>query len=249
MILECPNCGKRYLVDPRAVGANGRTVRCAACKKEWFASAEKDEVDEVLSFADEVDRQTEDSDWEQPAARPDRSRGTPGVPAIAGAPPVPASLKAATTALGILFLIMAAVYFQPTVSRAMPFAKSIYASLGMYDTQGVVLADLAYNLEPVGTKDRHALSGYLVNTADEPMPMPILSFRMLDREGELVKRLKLSEVVDELQPGEQKMFSRYIDTSPERVERIAVDVGSPWEVKLRSNETEKLNLEEGTNNE
>jgi predicted Zn finger-like uncharacterized protein len=36
MILECPECHSRYLVADSAIGAAGRTVRCANCKHSWF---------------------------------------------------------------------------------------------------------------------------------------------------------------------------------------------------------------------
>lgn len=36
MILECSECHVRYLVSDKAIGENGRTVRCAACRHSWF---------------------------------------------------------------------------------------------------------------------------------------------------------------------------------------------------------------------
>jgi predicted Zn finger-like uncharacterized protein len=35
MIVSCPSCATRYLIDPTALGGEGRTVRCAKCGHSW----------------------------------------------------------------------------------------------------------------------------------------------------------------------------------------------------------------------
>ena len=37
MLIICPSCATSYMIDQAAVGAGGRTVRCARCKATWFA--------------------------------------------------------------------------------------------------------------------------------------------------------------------------------------------------------------------
>lgn len=37
MHIVCPHCTTSFAIDPHAIGADGRTVRCARCKGTWFA--------------------------------------------------------------------------------------------------------------------------------------------------------------------------------------------------------------------
>lgn len=39
MLISCPNCRTSYDVDASKLGAEGRPVRCARCRIQWFAAA------------------------------------------------------------------------------------------------------------------------------------------------------------------------------------------------------------------
>ena len=84
MILECTECNSRYLVPDSAIGADGRTVRCANCKHSWF---QPPAVSEVMERARE--RQAE-------ARRPAVADAVAAAPEIAIGP-APAGNYAAST--------------------------------------------------------------------------------------------------------------------------------------------------------
>ena len=42
MILECPACETRFLVDSALIPAEGRDVKCAKCAHQWFVEADPD---------------------------------------------------------------------------------------------------------------------------------------------------------------------------------------------------------------
>lgn len=116
MILECPSCENRYLVDPRALGKAGRTVRCAKCKHQWFAEpAAREPEEDVLSVEHAAEEQS------TPRPIPPGS----SVPAIhTPQTSVPQSIQYAAVAMLMLFLASALVYFRPLVVESIPGLKA-----------------------------------------------------------------------------------------------------------------------------
>ncbi len=56
MLIVCPSCATSYVIEPAALGAGGRMVRCARCKATWFAG---DEASDGTVGADVVHAEAE----------------------------------------------------------------------------------------------------------------------------------------------------------------------------------------------
>ena len=84
MILTCPDCSSRFMVDAKALG-DGREVRCAKCHHEWFAMPE-DEHDTTDASFEEVDDAFEaeaEEDTDDDAALDDASDADDDLPDFA----------------------------------------------------------------------------------------------------------------------------------------------------------------------
>ena len=93
MIISCPECRGRFRIDPSALGAGGRTVRCSKCAHTWLqvppdpeAGTVREETTDPVPAADaaaladaddaadgDIDSDETDKaiDWDAPAARDD----------------------------------------------------------------------------------------------------------------------------------------------------------------------------------
>jgi len=68
MIIACPACATRYVVPDSAIGAEGRTVRCAKCRHSWFQDGPEPETVEVAPAPAPATFSPAPESFEQPAA-------------------------------------------------------------------------------------------------------------------------------------------------------------------------------------
>lgn len=69
MIISCPECAAKFLIDAAALGATGRMVRCGKCAHTWAEAPPETISENIGTLADEDAAPTPDAD---PVADPDQ---------------------------------------------------------------------------------------------------------------------------------------------------------------------------------
>ncbi|MEE8171783.1 MAG: MJ0042-type zinc finger domain-containing protein, partial [Alphaproteobacteria bacterium] len=152
MIIGCPSCATRYRIGPRALGREGREVRCAKCGHRWLQPPPAERVEPVE------------------------------IPARAGAPAAPApSSVAALRLVPTAMLFAAGILFGLTFSlnriaatEGIPFIPYVFwQAVGA----GVLLLTLSFIFRrPPGLSLRH-LQGYAVfGSVGIALPLLVVNF-------------------------------------------------------------------------
>ena len=58
MKITCPECSTSYGIKPEALGAEGRSVKCAKCGNRWFVSPDDEEKDTAAFQADAAEEES-----------------------------------------------------------------------------------------------------------------------------------------------------------------------------------------------
>src|SRR4051812_43436363 len=53
MLIVCPSCASEYMIEPAQIGADGRMVRCAACRETFFVAGEPELTEDELAETEE----------------------------------------------------------------------------------------------------------------------------------------------------------------------------------------------------
>jgi predicted Zn finger-like uncharacterized protein len=199
MLIVCPSCASAYEIDVDRVGADGRSVRCAACRETWFISPDdvsaalEAEMTAAMMAASELgpdaaqSRASAQADldaWESAlAAEPEPDPSPPDTPRPRArakpAKPKRKGFSLASPGAALAFAVVGglglAVLGRATVVRAMPQSAGLYARVGFpVNLRGVEFRDVvAFQSPGEGAQAQLVVEGDLVGVASEAAVPPI----------------------------------------------------------------------------
>jgi predicted Zn finger-like uncharacterized protein len=228
MILSCPACATRYVLDPASLGADGRKVRCARCGETWY----QDPPIEAPKLALVDPEPPADIPVTPPAmvgggtavpveermpsffAEPPRPIGS-NLPALAQPKRRLGTVGLGWIGLGLFIALTLAAgwYFAPSVMARWPNATRLYAVLGLADLPadyGLELRDTASARGSDESGPTVVVTGEIANIADRPRPLPKLRLILRNAKGEALKSQDFPPPSDLLKPGESVPYQAAI---------------------------------------
>ncbi len=211
MILTCPECATRYLVDPAALAPDGRQVRCAKCQHSW---------------------------WEQPPAdMPKRIDVEPlprvvrPIPPGSNLPALVQSREKNSRAAGwlvfavALILALALLWFGRTrIAAVWPPAEVIYSALGVSVAGPPPLA--VRDLKSATITDKGAtvltVSGKIVNKSALPQTTPPLKIVLRDAAHKQIYQWVYTPPAEVIKPGGQVAFSTKLNGPPAGAQSLRI---------------------------
>lgn len=247
MLIVCPSCASEYEIDVDRVGADGRSVRCAACRETWFISPDdvsaalEAEMTAAMMAASELgpdaaqSRASAQADldaWEsalaaepEPAPSPPetprpRTRVRPAKPKRRGV-----SLASPGAALGLAVVggLGLAVLGRATVVRAMPQSAGLYARVGFpVNLRGVEFRDVvAFQGPGEGAQAQLVVEGDLVGVATEAA-VPRIEVEVRDGRDQPLYRWRIAPPRAALERSETARFRASLSAPPAQGRSVRV---------------------------
>jgi len=217
MILSCPACSTRYLIDPALIGPDGREVRCAKCSHQWIEKLPPDQPPPVLE--------------PEPAAAPDQAPETEteaeqeaeevtyetNLPAVAQQTPRRTSPVAWGVLVLLIGVLVGGVVARQDIISLWPSTARLYERLGLgspaYETV-LAVRNANSTFQEEDGKPVLVLQGEVVNISAVVQTVPSLRASLREN-GREVQSWVFQATQSRLLPGEAASFvTRFKEPPP-----------------------------------
>src|SRR5262245_29836789 len=210
MILTCPNCSARFMIDGYALGEAGRTVRCGACGHSWLqlpepAAANQDAPYEPAPTMPPPQAGAADAARAQETPTPQPEEGSAnrrgrrraeaeaalaGTAAAAGEAPRRGALSRVLVWFVFVFIVAAIVLggyrYRQSIVDIWPPARKLYQVLGIHvDTPWLAVPpeSIRFRRESENGTPILVVSGEILNPSDKPQRVAPMRIVLLDKEN------------------------------------------------------------------
>jgi predicted Zn finger-like uncharacterized protein len=209
MILTCPQCSTRYHVDATALGAAGRTVRCANCGQRWSVSPPAD-TPQIVEFSTPA-----------PATVP-RMRPVAAAEQVQNRRSI--SLIGWLVAVLAVLVVASVVIGRNEIVAGFPASASIYQKLGL-----PITVDLGLQFEAITSTRLQeggiavlVVEGAIVNVTPDDRPVPPIRITLLDSGGRQLQEDLFRAKEQHLQPGARTSFSGRVVNPADRARNFSI---------------------------
>lgn len=235
MILTCNQCFTRYVVEPTAIYAKGRTVKCTKCGHNWVQKPE--DPQEVLVARKKGSELVASEEKETSVALSQEGAEITAVledaklPLIrvARTPPAPFLLKLLPLLFFMAALVMAAVFYREDIVKLVPRFERLYNVFGLYETKGLILSEVILTEE----EDGIYVHGKVVNNAPELRHVPDIRIMVLDEEKRPLAYHTLPAPHSLLEHNAEFPISSRLPVSVQGAAYVTLDLGNKAELLLR----------------
>lgn len=208
MILTCPNCSTRYLLNSSMLGAEGRKVRCANCAHVWFQEPDDFIPDEDIP---DVTRPPEvDDDEPIPRATNLPARGDEDIEEIEDSRRYAMMVFAALFIAGLVGLFAG----REALVKAFPESNRLFAMLSMQPPapgEGLAFENIkAIERTAIDGRKMIRISGEIANLTGDTITLPPIEARL---KGALsvIRTWPVESPVTELEGGSRVKFNTRLD--------------------------------------
>ena len=211
MILTCPSCRTRYLVDPVSLGAEGRQVRCARCANTWHERPPEDMPRRV--------------DVAEPIPRPRPIPKGSNLPAVREQQRRGGWAGWAALAVVVVAVVVLGVVGREQIVAAWPPSAKLYEMVRLPVSRpqpGLELMNVRSSRRLDGGVQVLIVQGEVVNPSSGPQAVPRVRVALRDKSQREIQHTVISPAKTRLGAGEKTNFQTRFEQPPDAATGLIV---------------------------